>query len=83
MKLRVEYYYDDEVQRWGFTVPALHFVGSGATPDEAEMRAIDAVGYALAGIESEYESADDVQVGYLEVDVKPSHPARAAGARSL
>jgi hypothetical protein len=58
----------------------LHIVGSGATPEEAETRAIDAVRYALAGIESEYEQAADVQVGYLEVDVEPSHSPKTGGA---
>lgn len=82
MKLRVEYYYDDEANRWGFTVPALHILGSGNTREEAEARAVEAVEYALEGVERDYEQGEggDIQVGYFDIDIKPSRPVGAVKA---
>jgi RecJ-like exonuclease len=80
MKMRVEYYYDDEARRWGFTIPALHIVGSGSSREDAEAGATEAVAYALEGIEADHDRGNDVQVGYLDVDIKPSRSAQAARA---
>ena len=80
MKMRVEYYYDDEARRWGFTIPALHIVGSGSSREEAAAGAAEAVAYALEGIEADHDQGDDVQVGYLDVDIKPAPPAQTARA---
>jgi predicted RNase H-like HicB family nuclease len=80
LKLRVEYYYDDEARRWGFTVPALHILGSGDTREEAEAHAVEAIAYALEGVEQDHDQGADVQVAYLDVELTPHRPANAVKA---
>jgi hypothetical protein len=71
MKLRVEYYYDPESRNWGFTVPSLRIVGGADTREEAEQEAIEAVEFALEGVEE--PASEDTEIGYLEVTI--SRPA--------
>ena len=47
MDLRVIYVYDDEADAWGFRIPSLGIVGSGATRAEAEDQACAAILFAL------------------------------------
>lgn len=83
MKLRIEYYYDGEATRWGFTVPALRIVGGGDSRADAEARAIEAVTYALEGVAADDDVAADVEVGYLDVAITPARPLRTAMVSGL
>jgi predicted RNase H-like HicB family nuclease len=47
MDLRVVYVYDDEADAWGFRIPSLGIVGSGATRAEAEEQARAAILFTL------------------------------------
>jgi predicted RNase H-like HicB family nuclease len=47
MDLRVIYVYDDEADAWGFRIPSLGIVGSGATRAEAEEQARAAILFTL------------------------------------
>jgi predicted RNase H-like HicB family nuclease len=49
MDLRVIYVYDDEADAWGFRIPSLGIVGSGATRAEAEEQARAAILFTLEG----------------------------------
>ena len=78
MRLRVEYFWDEEAKNWGYRVPALHIVGGGVdTRVEAERQAIDAIYFALEGVESDYDN-EGTSVEFFEVEVRP--PARAAAS---
>jgi isocitrate dehydrogenase len=53
MKLHVEVFHDNEVDQWGYTVPALSIVGTGCNSrDDAERFAVEAIQVAI-------ESGDD------------------------
>jgi predicted RNase H-like HicB family nuclease len=80
MKLRVEYYWDEEAKSWGFTVPALHIVGSAKTRVEAEQEAMEVVKFALEGVEEDFDNDDDVEVGYLDVEVR--NPTQIAAEKA-
>jgi hypothetical protein len=80
MKLRVEYYWDEEGKNWGFTVPALHIVGSAKTRVEAEQEAVAVVKFALEGVEEDFDNGDDVEVGHLDVEVR--RPTQVAAEKA-
>ncbi len=52
-KLLVELFYDNEVNQWGYTVPALMIVGTGCNSRE------DAQKYAVEAIQDVIESGDE------------------------
>ena len=81
MKVRVEYVWDDEAQNWGFAVPALHIVGGGdPTREAAAEHAADVARFALEGVESDFDTDLNIEVGYLDVDVRPAQPVSTAKA---
>lgn len=53
MKLHVELFYDNEVNQWGYTVPALSVVGTGCKSRE------DAERFAVEAIQEVIESGDE------------------------
>lgn len=60
MKLRAEFFVDDEAGNWHFRVPALHINGGGAaTREDAEQQCLDAIAFALEGDPSEYDGDAD------------------------
>jgi len=69
MKLRVEYYFDDDVRRWGFSIWALHIQGSGDTRAIAQTRAVEAVRFVLEGFDGDFANGDDVEVKQFDVIV--------------
>ena len=67
MHLKVELFYDNEVNQWGYTVPSLSILGTGCNSrEEAERFALEAVQEVLASEEDFDEGADvltlDVQI---------------------
>ena len=81
MKLRLELYWDDEAEHWGFTVPALHIVGGGDEARSAAIaHAIDAIAFTLEGVESDFDESKDIQVEYLDVEVGPSRAVASGKA---
>jgi predicted RNase H-like HicB family nuclease len=78
MRLRVDYYYDPESKNWGFAVPSLRIVGGADTREEAEQEAIEAVEFALEGVEEPVP--EDTELGYLEVTIsRPAATSRRVG----
>lgn len=67
MKLRVDFFYDDEVDNWGFVVPALHIIGGAHTRDEARQQAQDAITFALEGTDEDAPPEPDVEVEYFTI----------------
>jgi predicted RNase H-like HicB family nuclease len=54
MKLRVELFYDDEVGRWGYALPAFSILGTGCNGrEEAERFALEAIALALEAEDEE------------------------------
>jgi hypothetical protein len=48
-RIRVDYFFDDETQRWDYVVPQFHIVGGGgATKADAARRAAQAIAFALS-----------------------------------
>jgi predicted RNase H-like HicB family nuclease len=67
MDLRVIYVYDGEADAWGFRIPSLGVVGSGATRTEAEEQARAAILFTL-----EIDTVDLLpgeEVGYVHVTI--------------
>jgi hypothetical protein len=68
MQLKVELFYDNEVNQWGYTVPALSILGTGCNSrEEAERFAVEAIQDVIeSGAEEIEEDADvmtlDVQI---------------------
>ncbi|HLQ33451.1 MAG TPA: hypothetical protein VK457_12255 [Chloroflexota bacterium] len=78
MKLRVEFFYDDESKNWGFSVPALNIVGGEETREKAEKMALEAIDFALEGVPQDFDNDVD-EVAYFDVQVtraKVEAPAR-------
>ena len=68
VKLRAEFFFDDEVNSWHYRVPALHINGGGTvTREDAERECLDAIAFALEGDPDEFDG-DAVAVA-LEVSV--------------
>ena len=70
MKLRVELFYDVEVEQWGYVVPSLSILGTGCTSrTEAERFALEAVQEV---IESEDDEMDEnSEVVTFDVQIAP------------
>jgi hypothetical protein len=67
-RIRVEYFYDHETNRWDYVVPELHIVGGGGpTKADAARRAAEAIAFALG--DSRADRADEADVDYLPVCV--------------
>jgi predicted RNase H-like HicB family nuclease len=61
MKLQVELFYDNEVDQWGYTVPALSIVGTGCeTREEAERLALEAVEVPLESGDHDFPEDSEV-----------------------
>ena len=68
MKLQVELFYDNEVDQWGYTVPALSIVGTGCnTREEAERSALEAVEFTLESEDEEF--SDDSEIVTYDVQI--------------
>ena len=67
MDLRIEYYFDDEVGRWGFRVPALGINGSADTKPKAERLAVTVISEVLAGDTSDFDVDAEAVTLHLEV----------------
>lgn len=67
MDLRIEYYLDDEVQRWGFRVPALGINGSADTKPKAEQLAVKVISEVLAGDAADFDRDAEAVTLHLEV----------------
>jgi len=78
MKLRVEFYYDDESHNWGFRVPALHIIGGDDTREKAEKMALEAIDFALEGVPQDFRHETD-EVAYFDVQVRPAKVEAPAG----
>lgn len=68
MDLRVIYVYDDEADAWGFRIPSLGIVGSGATRAEAEEQARAAILFTLE--DDTVDLLPGEEVGYFHVTVE-------------
>ena len=68
MDLRVSYVYDDEADAWGFRIPSLGIVGSGATRAEAEDQARAAILFALD--DDTVDLLPGEEVGYVHVTIE-------------
>jgi predicted RNase H-like HicB family nuclease len=61
MKLQVELFFDNEVDQWGYTVPALSIVGTGCdTREEAERFALEAVEVTLESGDEDFPEESEV-----------------------
>jgi predicted RNase H-like HicB family nuclease len=76
MALRVIYVYDDEADAWGFRIPSLGIVGSGATRAEAEERARAGILFTLE--DDTVELLPGEEVGYFHVTVEKMAAPRPA-----
>lgn len=66
-RLTVEFFYDHEVDLWGYVVPVLNIVGTGCkTRSDAERYVIDAIEFTLETDEAEDPDSEvvtyDVQI---------------------
>ena len=78
MKLRVEFFWNDDVKHWSFSVPSLHIVGGGqATREEAEQEVLEVIEFALEPLDEEIEH--DAEVVYFDVQVTPAKVETPAG----
>lgn len=68
IEIAVEYYYDPESRNWGFTVPSLHIIGGGATREEAERLAAEAIAFTLKDGATE-GTVHDTDAGTVRVTV--------------
>ena len=76
MDLRVTYVYDDEADAWGFRIPSLSIVGSGATRAEAEEQARAAILFTLE--DDTVDLLPGEEVGYFHVTVEKMAAPRPA-----
>lgn len=68
MKLKVELFYDNEVNQWGYTVPALSILGTGCnTREEAERYVVEAIQDVIESGDDEIENDADVMT--LDVQI--------------
>ncbi len=68
MQLKVELFYDNEVNQWGYTVPALSILGTGCdSREEAERFAIEAIQDVIESGDEDIE--DDAEVMTLDVQI--------------
>ena len=68
MQLKVELFYDNEVDQWGYTVPALSILGTGCNSrDEAEKFAVEAIQEVIESGDEEIEEGAEVMT--LDVQI--------------
>ncbi len=68
MQLKVELFFDIEVDQWGYTVPALSILGTGCNSrDEAERFAVEAIQDVIESGDEEIE--EDAEVMTLDVQI--------------
>jgi hypothetical protein len=68
MQLKVELFYDNEVNQWGYTVPALSILGTGCNSrDEAERFAVEAIQEVIESGDEEIEEGAEVMT--LDVQI--------------
>jgi hypothetical protein len=68
MQLKVELFYDNEVDQWGYTVPALSILGTGCNSrDEAEKFAVEAIQDVIESGDEEIDG--DAEVMTLDVQI--------------
>ena len=71
MQVAIELFYDDEVDAWGYTVPALSIIGTGCpTRAEALQHAEESIGFVLEG--GEDELSPDGEIIRLKVELTPA-----------
>ena len=68
MDLRVIYVYHDEADAWGFRIPSLGIVGSGATRAEADQQARAAILFTLE--DDTVDLLPGEEIGYFQVTVE-------------
>jgi hypothetical protein len=69
MDLRVEYFYDAESRNWCFVVPSLNIIGGADSREDAELRAIEAIEYALWS-DAQEPTPEGGEIGYLTVTIE-------------
>ena len=68
MQLKVELFYDNEVDQWGYTVPALSILGTGCNSrEEAERFAVEAIQDVIESGDEEIEA--DAEIMTLDVQI--------------
>ena len=68
MQLKVELFYDNEVDQWGYTVPALSILGTGCNSrGEAERFAVEAIQEVIESGDEEIEEGAEVMT--LDVQI--------------
>ena len=68
MQLKVELFFDNEVNQWGYTVPALSILGTGCNSrEDAERFAIEAIPDVIESGDEEIE--EDAEVMTLDVQI--------------
>lgn len=68
MQLKVELFFDNEVNQWGYTVPALSILGTGCNSrEEAERFAVEAIQDVIESGDEEIEA--DAEVMTLDVQI--------------
>ena len=68
MQLKVELFFDNEVNQWGYTVPALSILGTGCNSrEEAERFAVEAIQDVIESGDEEIE--DNAEVMTLDVQI--------------
>ena len=68
MQLKVELFFDNEVNQWGYTVPALSILGTGCNSrEEAERFAVVAIQDVIESGDEEID--DDAEVMTLDVQI--------------
>jgi hypothetical protein len=61
MKLHVELFHDNEVDQWGYAVPALSILGTGCkSREDAERFAVEAIQDLIESGDEEIEKGADV-----------------------
>jgi hypothetical protein len=61
MKLHLELFYDNEVNQWGYAVPALSIVGTGCNSrEDAERLAVEAIQDVIESGDEDIEDGADV-----------------------
>jgi len=77
MVVEVSYYFNSDVQHWGFSVTRLGITGGGAaTREEAEEQAREAILFTLEG-DVRSQPLPEVETGYMRVTVEPVTGAEA------
>ncbi len=61
MQVAIELFYDDEVDAWGYTVPALNIIGTGCLTREDALRYVEeSIGFVLEGGEDKLSPGAEI-----------------------